>query len=63
MQRIVKRRMIEVIGLIGELEGPRIEQPHLLQRRPGISAVLDGGDIGGMRHFVEALGDVLSFRA
>jgi hypothetical protein len=52
-QRIEQRRVIEVVGLGGELKPVRIKQPQACQVRPGVAGFLDLRDIGRMGGLVE----------
>ena len=63
MQVIEQRRVIEIIGVAGELEALRVEHPHRCQVRPGIAGVLDVRHIGDVSHLVKTGGDALAFRA
>jgi hypothetical protein len=64
-QRIEHWRVVEVIGLAGELERLRIEEPHARQRWPSVTGVLDICDIGGVLHLVARVSPrhVPAFRA
>jgi len=45
-QRIERGRVVEIIGAVGELECPRIDQMHALKRRPDLVGLLDMRDVG-----------------
>jgi hypothetical protein len=62
-QPIEQRRVIEIIGVAGELEGLRIEKPDGIQVRPGVAGVLNVRHIRGVGHLVKTGGDALALRA
>ena len=62
-QVIEWRRMIEIIGVAGELEALRIDEPHRFQVGPSVAAVLDMRHIGGVGHLVETGRNTFAFRA
>src|SRR5436190_22087630 len=52
--------MVEIVRLLREAEARGIEHRECIESRPGVAGVLNLCDIGKMRNFVEALGDVFS---
>ena len=59
-QCVEDRRVVEEVGLVGELKRLRVHEPHLFQHRPGLAGVLDMRDVGDMRRLVEPSGHILA---
>ena len=62
-QPIIRRGVIEIIGLAGETEARGIEHPHFREDGPRLAGVLEMRDVGYVSHLVEAPRDILAHGA
>jgi hypothetical protein len=59
-QRVERRRVIEIVRLVGETKARRVQHPHRFEGRPDRCVALEVCDVGGVRHLVEASRHILA---
>ena len=61
-QQIIRRGVVEIVRFAGEAEARGIEHPHILERGPCLTGVLEMRNIGCVCHFVEPKRHILAYR-